>query len=78
MPEDDYTIFNALSDALKGNFVSDEVKAKRIAICDACEHLKHDLGVDRCGLCNCVKEFATSMPGKSCPVKKWEAENEHT
>lgn len=75
----DYNVIDALFDSLKGNFVDEEVKIERRKKCDACE--KQTLIVDefgmkvkQCSVCWCLVDWATAMPGKSCPIGKWNAE----
>jgi hypothetical protein len=47
--------------------VSAEEKERRLAICNACEHLKNG----SCELCGCVASWKTKLATESCPVAKW-------
>tara|TARA_R110002020_G_scaffold79419_3_gene199098 strand:- start:4807 stop:5031 length:225 start_codon:yes stop_codon:yes gene_type:complete len=45
-----------------------EAEAKRRAeICASCEHAKDDLGVPRCGICNCPLAMKTRSAKSECP-----------
>jgi hypothetical protein len=43
-----------------------EERARRLAICQACEHFAADEG--RCRFCGCVAVFAARVAGKHCPL----------
>lgn len=54
------------------NRVSPEEKARRLAICHACEFLIHKEGKsDRCGKCGCFLKWKTALESWHCPIKKW-------
>ena len=45
-----------------------EAEAKRrVEICASCEHAKDDLGVPRCGICNCPLAMKTRSAKSECP-----------
>jgi len=55
-----------------GKRVSEEVQAARFSICESCPSLK--LGI--CVECGCRMKWKTSLAYASCPLHKWEAEND--
>ena len=52
--------------------VSSEERARRLAICKACEFLIHKEGKsDRCAKCGCFLKWKTALESWHCPIKKW-------
>lgn len=51
--------------------VSDEEKARRLAICQKCEFLIRRSGSDRCAKCGCFLNFKSRLEAWHCPIKKW-------
>ena len=43
----------------------------RKAICDSCVEKTTVLGIDRCGICNCVIQLKVRIVDTECPIKKW-------
>ncbi len=50
--------------------VSDEEKARRLAICEGCEFLIRGKS-DRCAKCGCFLKWKTALESWHCPIKKW-------
>jgi len=48
-------------------FASDEVVAKRIEVCSACDKNKFGL----CIGCGCVIKLKTAKKKSACPILKW-------
>jgi hypothetical protein len=64
-----------IQDLLNPNeYVSDQVKAKRLETCATCYHKRKKFGVDICGICKCVLTAKTSLKGEECPILKWSKE----
>lgn len=53
--------------------VSDEIRAKRMAICHDCEFFISL--TQQCIKCGCIMPAKTGLPHASCPVHKWAAED---
>jgi hypothetical protein len=49
------------------NTESESFAAKRIKICQECEHYKAFI----CTKCGCLMPVKTKLKGSSCPVGKW-------
>ena len=49
--------------------VTDEEKAKRLAICKGCEFF--DTSSDRCSKCGCYLAVKTYLKAEKCPIGKW-------
>jgi hypothetical protein len=49
--------------------VTDEVKAKRLALCVVCEHYNAVRG--SCNKCGCILKTKTSWALERCPIGKW-------
>lgn len=64
-------LLEALADVLSKNFVSKDVKQKRLSECAKCPHKEVILGVDNCNQCHCILNWKTAMPRESCPINKW-------
>ena len=45
-----------------------DVRAQRLAICNACPHLT---AMRRCGKCGCPVDGKTFFHGARCPIGKW-------
>jgi len=67
------SLITALSDALDGNFVPDEIAAQRRQICHKCAFNR---GIGTCIRCGCFISLKVKMPRESCPIKKWQEANE--
>ena len=52
----------------KENWTEEEVHAKRIEICEACEHLNK---LRQCDLCHCFMDAKTRLENAYCPIRKW-------
>lgn len=50
--------------------VPDGVQRERMEICRSCEHLRPV--IDQCAVCNCFMQVKSRLPGKRCPLGKWE------
>lgn len=69
---------NSLGDAMrpvsprdllnKDDWTMEEVQAKRIGICESCEHFNK---VRQCTLCFCYMDAKTYLENAYCPVRKW-------
>ena len=70
----DYSVVNAIVDSLSGKFADKETIASRRSICSSCE----DRNGLFCSICNCLIDWATAMPGKSCPSGKWQSVKKDT
>ncbi len=55
-------------------FVSDEIKEKRLKICNSCENLTSFLGQNQCSICKCFLGAKASLIDQNCPDKndRWE------
>jgi hypothetical protein len=51
------------------SYVSDEVAAERMTVCDGCESLR----LKTCMKCGCVMPLKTRLAHAECPVGKWGA-----
>jgi len=51
--------------------ITPEERARRQAICDACEHRRGPL----CRQCKCVIAVKTRLAASQCPLNKWAAVN---
>lgn len=66
--------------ALGIHAVSEEVKNKRLAICDACPSKffefseKYNMKVARCGECRCFIRAKVLIKEEFCDLNKWTAE----
>lgn len=49
--------------------VSDEEQARRMAICESCEHF--DKGQRRCKICGCFARLKARIEREHCPAGKW-------
>ncbi len=47
----------------------EDMAAKRMSICELCEHLRRDSG--RCGECGCILAAKTRTVHSQCPIEKW-------
>ena len=58
---------------LTPQWVTDEVAAERLKICEDCPNLQKPLY--RCSECGCFMKIKTKIKGASCPLpeKKWNA-----
>jgi hypothetical protein len=56
-------------------FVSDEIRAERLDICNQCEH--YDSTQQRCKQCGCFLEQKTKFSSASCPIDKWKKINDN-
>ncbi len=63
-----YTLLDAASDTLHGEFASEEVRQKRIEICKGCEYLA--MG-SNCKLCGCFVHVKARFKNASCDINKW-------
>lgn len=61
----------SLLDTLKKN---NDMSERRLAICNECEHLKKS--VMQCNKCGCFMIAKVRFPSSSCPIGKWEREEE--
>ena len=62
------SFLSALSETLKGNFVSEEVKKERLQKCyEPCENL---IGTN-CKKCLCFVEWKAALSSQTCPINKW-------
>lgn len=50
---------------------SAEIKAERLATCNACPAKTTFLGFDQCGECKCFIIFKASFKNSKCPLQKW-------
>lgn len=81
MTEEKYSILKGglksgtriLKNKLKGidDKVPEQVKANRLAICNACPHLNKFL--KQCNICKCFINYKTGLKEEFCPDKRWEA-----
>jgi len=62
------SLITALSDAIDGNFVPDEVAGQRKQICRKCSFNR---GIGNCSKCGCIIALKTLMPREECPIGKW-------
>ena len=52
----------------KDNWTMDEVREKRLEICNSCEHLNV---IKQCKMCHCFVELKTKLEDAFCPLRKW-------
>lgn len=65
----DYNVVDAIVDSMKGNFADKQTTDSRRQICESCDKKNGAF----CSICHCWISWATAMPGKSCPIGKWQA-----
>ncbi|GIV35290.1 MAG: hypothetical protein KatS3mg031_2825 [Chitinophagales bacterium] len=53
-----------------------DIAVKRYPICLACDKKKETMGVLRCSVCGCVLKAKVASPLSSCPLGKWDKEEE--
>jgi hypothetical protein len=63
--------FSAAGQAVRSGFarVSDEEKARRLAICNDCEFFRHS--DQRCSKCGCALKWKSRLEAWHCPIEKW-------
>lgn len=76
-----YGLLDLAKDAALGKVetVSEDIAAKRKALCDACPHLRANIpnkaltkiDGERCNLCGCYMPVKVKLAKASCPAKKW-------
>lgn len=66
-----YNIIDVVKDAVKGTteYCSEEVKAQRLAICNACP--ARNAAMNTCGDCYCWLPGKTRYAKSTCPRSKW-------
>lgn len=65
-------IFKAWNIAFNPDDTQASLAAKRIEICNSCEHKKTDLGINRCAVCGCALKGKVFSPVEgACPEGKW-------
>ena len=47
----------------------EELSAKRMSICEQCEHIRRT--TNRCGECGCILAAKTRTEHSQCPIGKW-------
>lgn len=64
-----YSLKDLAKDTVKGNvdFISPEVRKKRIDLCNVCDYLK----LRTCTKCGCLVDLKTKLTKSSCPMGKW-------
>ena len=66
-------IFKAWNIAFNPDNKQSELASQRIEICNACEHKKTNLGINRCGVCGCALKGKVFSPViGACPEGKWD------
>jgi glycosyltransferase involved in cell wall biosynthesis len=66
-------IFKAWNIAFNPDNKQSELASKRIEICNACEHKKTNLGINRCSVCSCALKGKVFSPViGACPEGKWD------
>ena len=53
----------------KDNWTMEEVRAKRLEICDQCPELIHM--TKQCKKCGCFVQLKTKLESAFCPLRKW-------
>lgn len=56
----------------KTNYVSDEIRMRRLDICRNCPHLIKL--TNQCSACGCFVKSKTRYAESSCPMGKWKSE----
>ena len=59
----------ALTDIMKNQYVSQEIRDSRKNICATCEH--YNPRWKQCKLCGCQMQIKTNLASSKCPVHKW-------
>lgn len=54
-------------------FVTREVKAKRLSVCEGCPRKEMVLGQPRCGACGCFCKAKAALATETCPEGRWDA-----
>lgn len=54
-------------------FASEEIKNKRLEICNSCD--RNDKKQGRCLECGCVLEWKIPMALSECPIQKWDTDD---
>jgi len=57
----------AMKDILTLSHSPKEEKARRLAVCETCEHKKGT----RCNLCGCFIGYKAKLKNSECPIGKW-------
>ena len=52
----------------KDNWTMEEVRLKRLEICQSCEHFN---ALRQCNLCHCFMDLKTKLENAYCPMRKW-------
>ena len=52
----------------KDNWTMEEVRAKRLEICEGCEHFTI---IRQCNICHCFMDLKTTLENAYCPIRKW-------
>ena len=52
----------------KDNWTMEEVRAKRLEICEGCENFN---AIRQCKLCHCFMDAKTMLENAYCPLRKW-------
>jgi hypothetical protein len=71
-PEDPARPWDLLNPKIKN--VSPEVAKKRLDICYGCDRLIKS--THQCKECGCIMNLKVKLPHASCPLGKWESEND--
>lgn len=72
-------IFKAWNIAFNPNSAQLEKAAKRLEVCNTCEHRVENLGISRCDVCGCALKGKVFSPVEgACPKGKWDKEQEKT
>lgn len=53
---------------------ANKLKLKRLAICKDCEFFVEE--TSKCRQCGCFMQYKALIPSASCPLNKWEEDNE--
>lgn len=70
-------IFTAWGIALDPDQPQQEQAARRLAVCEGCEH-KSDIPFKRCTLCGCALKAKVFSPVKNaCPAGRWKGVDMH-
>lgn len=69
-------IWEAIKETAKGNYVTKEVKAERLAICENCINFTvlPMIRTRHCRICLCDMDVKADLKGMECPEKKWIAQ----
>lgn len=71
MSKSNFNLIDAVKGEITGTarYASDEERARRLAVCNACP--QRNAALNTCGVCHCWLPGKTKYAESSCPQSKW-------